>query len=166
MKTPRAFPKLWHAMRAMKQLAVLGIALYNAVRAMQLSHEGELQLAILFSTVISTTPSLAWYKCLACKAEFAPGASAEAPRWCPVCGQPAPEKMNSRFRPAYSCEPDTISVGAIDVYSYRSFPSDSLNLCPQSHSYELPPIRRNFQVMSVTWSDWTTLSATVRAHSS
>lgn len=104
MKTPRASPKLWHAMRAMKPLAVFGVALYNAVRAMQFSHEGELQLAIYsllwgvailllyIASVISTTPSLAWYKCLACKAEFAPGASAEAPRWCPVCGQPAPEK--------------------------------------------------------------------------
>jgi rubrerythrin len=104
MKIPSAFRKLWHAMRSMKSLVVLGVALYDAVRAMQFSHEGELQLAIYnllwgvailmlyIASVIPTTRALAWYKCLECKTEFAPGASAEAPRWCPVCGQPAPEK--------------------------------------------------------------------------
>jgi hypothetical protein len=104
METPKALSKLWHVVRAMKPMVVLGVALYNAVRAIQFSHDGELQLAIYsllwgvailvlyIATVIPTTRALAWYKCLACKAEFAPGASAEAPRWCPVCGQPAPEK--------------------------------------------------------------------------
>jgi hypothetical protein len=104
VKTPTEFPKLWHVVRAMKPLVVLGVALYDAVRAMQFSHEGELQLAIYYllwgvamlvlyiASVMTTRRVLAWYKCLACKMEFAPGASAEAPRWCPVCGQPAPEK--------------------------------------------------------------------------
>jgi hypothetical protein len=48
VKTPTEFPKLWHVVRAMKPLAVLGVALYDAVRAMQFSHEGELQLAIYY----------------------------------------------------------------------------------------------------------------------
>jgi hypothetical protein len=104
MKIPSTLRKLWHAVRSMKALVVLGVALYDAVRAMQFSREGELQLAIYhllwgvavlmlyIASVIPTTRALAWYRCLECKTEFAPGSSAEAPRWCPVCGQPAPEK--------------------------------------------------------------------------
>ena len=104
METPKALSKLWHVVRAMKPLVVLGVALYDAVRAIQFSHEGELQLAIYYllwgvamtvlyiASIMTIRRALAWYKCLACKAEFAPGASAEAARWCPVCGQPAPEK--------------------------------------------------------------------------
>jgi hypothetical protein len=46
VKTRIEFPKLWHV-GAIKRLVVLGIALYDAVRAMQFSHEGELQLAII-----------------------------------------------------------------------------------------------------------------------
>jgi hypothetical protein len=46
VKTPKEFSKLWHVVRAMKMLVVLGIALYDAVRAIQFSREGELQLAI------------------------------------------------------------------------------------------------------------------------
>jgi hypothetical protein len=104
VKIPTEFSKLPHVVRPMTPLVVLGVALYDAVRAMQFSHEGELQLAIYYllwgvamlvlyiASVMTTRRVLAWYKCLACKMEFAPGASAEAPRWCPVCGQPAPEK--------------------------------------------------------------------------
>src|ERR1700693_6396818 len=104
METPKALSKLWHVVRARKPLVVLGVALYDTVRAMQFSHEGELQLAIYYllwgvamlvlyiASVMTTRRVLAVYKCLACKMEFAPGASAEAPRWCPVCGQQTPEK--------------------------------------------------------------------------
>jgi rubrerythrin len=88
----------------MKPLVVLGIALYDAVRAIQFSRGGELQLAIYYllwavamlvlyiASIMTIRRALAWYKCRECKTEFAPGASAEAPRWCPVCGEPAPNK--------------------------------------------------------------------------
>jgi hypothetical protein len=35
METPKAFSKLWHVARAMNPLVVLGVALYDAVRAIQ-----------------------------------------------------------------------------------------------------------------------------------
>jgi hypothetical protein len=104
MEIPKALSKLWDVLRAMKPLLVLGVALYDAVRAIQFSHKGELELAIYYllwgvamtvlyiASIMTIRRALAWYRCQACKAEFAPGASAEAPRWCPVCGQPAPEK--------------------------------------------------------------------------
>ena len=104
VEIPTEFSKLWRVVRPMMPLVVLGVALYDAARAMQFSHEGELQLAIYYllwgvvmlmlyvASIMTSRRVLSWYKCLACKMEFAPGASAEAPRWCPVCGQPAPEK--------------------------------------------------------------------------